>query len=66
METLYLTVFFKIKIKQGHIYHFASVFDTSVKRDWGALIATNERAGSILISDMGEKIVFNTFFRWNV
>jgi hypothetical protein len=28
--------------------------------------STSERAGSILISDMGEKIVFNTFFRWNV
>jgi uncharacterized membrane protein len=30
------------------------------------IIATSERAGSILISDMGEKIVFSTFFRWNV
>ena len=28
--------------------------------------STSERAGSILISDMGEQIVFNTFFRWNV
>jgi hypothetical protein len=38
MGNLLSDSFFKIKVKQGHIYHFASVFDTSMKHDWGPLI----------------------------
>ena len=30
--------FLQNKSKTSHIYHFASVFDTSMKHDWGALI----------------------------